>query len=247
MKIQHVFSGMGTFSDASGISVQRFQYPLSEAPLHLNWPNIASIESETEDCRVAASQESESGAEISAERDKAFDDGRREGIEEGRRIERVEWATRIEQCETWKIEQTASLSEQFALERDRFIHVIEPEIVKLALSIAERILRREVEYDPLMLTGAVRIALGQLADNTAARIHVPAKDAEIWNETLAHLPNLRVRPLVVADEELQAGECRIECNLGSLNLSVQNQLQETARMLLDQIVPGSRQEIATRE
>ena len=36
-------------------------------------------------------------------------------------------------------------------------------MVKLALAIAARILRREAQTDPLLLTGAVRVALGQLA------------------------------------------------------------------------------------
>ncbi len=35
--------------------------------------------------------------------------------------------------------------------------------MKLALAVAARILRREAQMDPLLLTGAVRVALGQLA------------------------------------------------------------------------------------
>ena len=228
---------METFSSPSAISIEEFQYPPSGAPVHSNWTDIASIETDTEAYTAAGRPGSESVAGASGERERTFDEGRREGIEEGRRIERLDFAARLEQCEKEKIEQAARLSEQFALEHDRSIHALEPEIVKLALGVAERILRREVQVDPLMLTGAIRVALRQLADNTAARIHVPGSDAELWTETLAHLPNLRVRPMVIADEELQAGECRIESNLGSLDLSVQSQLQEIARTLVGKPEP----------
>ena len=60
-------------------------------------------------------------------------------------------------------QQLAALVAHFASERDRFLHVVEQEVVKLALAIAARILRREAQMDPLLLTGAVRVALGQLA------------------------------------------------------------------------------------
>ena len=48
-------------------------------------------------------------------------------------------------------------------ERDRYLHAVEHEVVKLALAVAARILRREAQMDPLLLTGAVRVALGQLS------------------------------------------------------------------------------------
>ena len=59
--------------------------------------------------------------------------------------------------------QAAELCESFAEERDRYLHAVEQEVVRLALAVAARILRREAQMDPLLLTGAVRVALGQLS------------------------------------------------------------------------------------
>ena len=176
---------------------------------------------------------SESAAESCAkEPGEGFDSGRREGVEEGRCMERSEQAARIENLERKKIEGAAKLSEQFALERINFLHAVEPEIVKLALRVAERILRREVQVDPLMLTGAIRVALSQLADSTTVRIRVPAKDAELWSATIANLPSLRFKPAVIADEELREGDCELETSSGSVDLSIESQLQEVSRSLL---------------
>ena len=59
-------------------------------------------------------------------------------------------------------------------ERDRYLHAVEHEVVELALAVAARILRREAQMDPLLLTGAVRVALGQLSGSTEVRLRVPA-------------------------------------------------------------------------
>jgi len=45
---------------------------------------------------------------------------------------------------------------------------VEHEVVKLALAVAARILRREAQMDPLLLTGAVRVALDNSLDRPSA-------------------------------------------------------------------------------
>lgn len=222
-------------SHRSSTPIQSFQYPLSGLPVQSNWLDTACIETEAAAPAATDTHGMESVGEVSAkELERAFESGRREGAEEARSAQRVEQARMAEEFEMQKIEMAARLNEQFALERDRYLRAIEPEVVTLALRVAERILRREVRVDPLMLTGAVRVALSQLADTTGVRMRVPAKDAELWKETLGHLPNLRVRPVIVADDKLGEGECHIESNVGSVDLSIQTQLQEITRSLLGQ-------------
>ena len=90
--------------------------------------------------------------------------GRERGREQGRQAEREAQAAacgsgrrapQAAACRGW--------SSVLRAERDRFLHAVEQEVVKLALAVAARILRREAQMDPLLLTGAVRVALGQLA------------------------------------------------------------------------------------
>jgi len=105
--------------------------------------------------------------------------------------------------------------------------------VRLALAVAARILRREAQMDPLLLTGAVRVALGHLAATSEIRIRVPAKEADLWTETLAHLPNLPVKPLVVAEEGMLLGDCVIESKVGTVDLGIRAQLGEIERGFFD--------------
>ena len=87
-------------------------------------------------------------------------------------------------------------------------------MVELALAVAARILRREAQMDPLLLTGAVRVALGQLSGSTQVRLRVPPAELDLWTETIALLPNLRVKPAVVAGEGMRLGDCAIETGDG---------------------------------
>jgi flagellar assembly protein FliH len=224
-------------SETSGLSIQDFSYPLSGLSVRSNWPGIASVDGEKEDLAFSGAQVVEPPLQVSAEDlEAAFENGRREGIEQGRDIERREQAARAAQLAQERIEFVAKLNEHFAVERDSFLRAVEPEIVTLALRVAERILRHEVQVDPLALTGSIRVALSQIADRATVRIHVPADDAQLWSDTLAHLPNLRGRPVLVADAELGAGECKLESTLGSVDLGMRSQLQEMSQQLIGQEV-----------
>lgn len=87
--------------------------------------------------------------------------------------------------------------------------------------------------DPLLLTGAVRVALGQLAETTAVRLRVPAAQSAMWTELLRLMPGLPLRPEVVADAEMQEAEAVLEAELGTVDLGVRAQIAEIERGFFD--------------
>lgn len=127
----------------------------------------------------------------------------------------------------------AEAIEEFRLSRDRYLAQVEREVVQLALAIAERILHRQAQMDPLLLSGAVRVALGQLAESTEVRLKVPIGEQEMWAEMLRLMPNLPLRPELTVDERMSAGECTIETHLGSVDIGVRAQLAEIERGFFD--------------
>ncbi len=163
----------------------------------------------------------------------SFEEGRLQGISEGRQIEREMQKNAQALADAQRFEQAAALANDFARERDRYSLRVEPEVVKLALAIAARILRREAQMDPLMLSGAVRVALGQLSKSTRARLRVPPADLELWSEAMAHIPNLSARPEVQMGEGMRTGECIVETEIGSVNLGIRAQLDEIERGFFD--------------
>ncbi len=170
---------------------------------------------------------------LAEETRKAFEGGRERGRQEGRQMEREAQAGAIAALEQRRASQAVELIESFGQERERYLQAIEQEVVKLALAVAARILRREAQMDPLLLTGAVRVALGQLSGSTQVRLRVPAAELELWTEAIALVPNLVVKPAVEAGEGMRLGDCRIETELGSVDLGIRAQLSEIERGFFD--------------
>jgi len=168
-------------------------------------------------------------ARLAEEKRRAFEAGREQGRQTEREGQSGSWAAAQQQ----RAEQAAELIESFAQARDRYMGAVEHEVVKLALAVAARILRREAQMDPLLLTGAVRVALGQLSGSTKARLRVPEAELDLWREAIALVPNLAVRPSVSAGEGMRLGDCVIETELGSVDLGIRSQLGEIERGFFD--------------
>jgi flagellar assembly protein FliH len=163
--------------------------------------------------------------------------GREQGRDEGRTEERerergAQAALTHAMEERRKVERT-QLIESFDQARQRYVHDIESEVVRLALAVAARVLRREAQMDPLLLSGAVRVALGQLAASTRVRLKVPGDDLELWREAIALVPNPGVRPEVITGEGMRLGDCVVETELGTVDLGVRAQLNEIEHGFFD--------------
>ncbi len=166
---------------------------------------------------------------------RAFEAGREQGRADGRQAEREMQAGAVVSAERERMRKAAEMVEQFTRERDKYFAQVEHEVVALALGISARILRREAQMDPLLLTGAVRVALGQLSASTTAQLVVPSAELELWIEAMAHSPNLAVKPSVVSGEGLRLGDCFIKTDLGSVDLGIRGQLGEIERGFFDRV------------
>ena len=225
--------------------IEEFEYPHSEMPAPLMWRDPSIVHCDSGSCVGSTSSDrpdvapenagcpqDQPSAQAAEEAERNFAAGRTQGVEEGRQMERIEQSTRLRQIEEKKIQEVAQFAEQFAHERDSFLHALEPQVARLSISIASRILRREAQMDPLFLSGAVRVALGQLVETASVRLRVPSADAELWSETIAHLPNLRVKPIVIGDQEMRLGDCVLETDMGDADIGVHSQFAEITRGLL---------------
>jgi flagellar assembly protein FliH len=175
---------------------------------------------------------------LAEETRRSFEAGRERGRQEGRQEEHAAQATAQAVAGERRMQQAAALIESFSEERDRYMQAVELEVVELALAVAARILRREAQMDPLLLTGAVRVALGQLSGSTQVRLRVPPAELDLWAEAIALLPNLALKPVLAAGEGMQLGDCVIETELGSVDLGIRAQLGEIERGFFDRAGRG---------
>jgi flagellar assembly protein FliH len=121
--------------------------------------------------------------------------------------------------------------QEFSRERKKYFAEVEGEVVKLALAIAARVLHREATLDPMLLGGVVRVALEKVEEGSSVVLRVPQGEVEKWRQAFA-VTSGRF-PEIVADGELQGGECVMETNVGRVELGVRAQLEEIERGFFD--------------
>jgi flagellar assembly protein FliH len=201
-----------------GAAIRRMEYPRISGVAEISVDvesRIRALE------RERGERERQIAGEMEEVRRKAFEKGRQ--MAEG---ETVAWRGRCEAA------LRAALAEMRSAQ-DEYLARVEHEVVRLALAIAERILHREVQTDPLMLAGGVRAALGRLADSTAVRLRVAATQRDTWVEMLRLIPQLPMRPEVVGDETMGICDVTLETEVGRVDLSVPAQIGEIERSFFD--------------
>ena len=121
--------------------------------------------------------------------------------------------------------KVAEVLREFSKDRSDYFRKVEGEIVQLALSIARKILQRETELDPTLLTALVRIALDRMQCNSVIRIRVAAENADLWRKYGGGnegSPQWEIFP----DDALSPGDCIVETELGTANFGFDAQLRD---------------------
>ncbi len=154
--------------------------------------------------------------------------GEREGI----RRTRAEMEAEMHAAGERAREQLRLAVEQFGASRERYFAEIEPEVVKLALAIAARVLHREVQIDPLLLAGAVRVALEKMETSGGVTLRAAEEDVAGWQEMFEATKPAQ-RPKIAGDATLVRGECVLETAMGTVDLGVSAQLEEIEKGFFD--------------
>jgi flagellar biosynthesis/type III secretory pathway protein FliH len=127
----------------------------------------------------------------------------------------------------------AGALETFCSQRETYFNRIEPEVVQLALAMARKILHREAQMDPLLLTGMVHVALEKLDAGTRVRLRAHPSDVHFWSEYFAQSGFHQPLPEVFGDPALQHGECALETEMGDTHISLDTQLKEIEQGFFD--------------
>jgi flagellar assembly protein FliH len=159
-------------------------------------------------------------------------DGLQQGEREGRRAARVEMEAELRASVAQERQRLVAAAEEFRGAREQYFTNVEQEVVKLALAIAARVLHREAQIDPLLLTGVVRVALEKMADRSGVVLRVAGEDVEAW-ERVFSTAEASERPRVMEDARLERGECVLETRMGTVELGVSVQLEEIEKGFFD--------------
>ena len=129
------------------------------------------------------------------------------------------------------MEQLAHAAKELAALRPQLREQAEEDLIRLAVAIARRVVRRELTVDPAAVTGLVKAALEQLAAGETARLRVHPEHEAIVREFLAKAGREPIT--VAADSALARGAALFETARGDLDASAETQLAEIERGLTD--------------
>lgn len=140
-------------------------------------------------------------------------------------------AREVEEAVLRERQAIARTCERFAQERTRYFAAVEEEVVRLSVAIAARILHRETGIDPLLLRGAIHVALEKVQGAETAVLRVPMEQVQDWQKILleAHRDDVKVE----GDIRLSAGDCMLETSVGRVDLGVRAQLEEIEKGFFD--------------
>ena len=165
----------------------------------------------------------------------AFDDARKEGRQQGLKdaeqtveSRATELARQMadEELQT-TLPAVRKLAEGLNLERERWLSEWETGVVRLAVSIAERVVRRTIEASPDVTVDVIREALQLVAAGTRVRVRVHPQDerrlgqfADTIDRGLGSLADVEFVP----DESVSPGGCVLETEHGFVDARMETQL-----------------------
>jgi flagellar assembly protein FliH len=158
----------------------------------------------------------------------ALDAAHQKAVEE-RAVALNEQKERLEQEQASSIQPAIAT---FEASQRRYFADAEAAVVRLALSIAGRVLHREAQMDPLLLRGAVRVALEDMQQSATCVLEVAAEKAEAWGRWISGA-GMFARVQIRSKEDAAPGHCRLEIGASTADLSVHTQLDEIERGFFD--------------
>ncbi len=174
-----------------------------------------------------------------------FEDGYQTGIEQGRNagFEAGRNAAFEEQCGTLQ-RVVGSWSEAlvaFHDARDALLRDAREDVLELAVRIAERVLRREIEHDRESAARQLKAALDLALSATSLRVEICHGDLDAVTEALPGLlgkfagsPHAEV----IESHDIEPGGCRVRTESGVIDAGISGQLDRLVSELLS--ADGSR-------
>ena len=184
-----------------------------------------ALATDTSTAKALNPESRQSEENIHAREKDAWERGIQEGIIRGR--------SESEAAVTHQREAIADALREFVHERDAYFHHVEGEVVALALAVVRKILRREAQIDPLLLSGLVRVSLEKMAVSQTARLYVNPSQIPEWQEFFSQQRDLPLVPELLGQADLEHDQCKLETDLGSSDLNLDSQLKEIEQGLFD--------------
>lgn len=132
----------------------------------------------------------------------------------------------------------------FAQQRRELLADLQPYVVRIAVEIARRIVRRELRTDPGLITSIARGALEQIGSAAEVRVRVHPLDAQVLQETILQVvvaPGQAPTVEIVPDGSIERGGCLVESDQGIVDGRLHTQFEAVQTSLLQALEPPDRE------
>ncbi len=174
------------------------------------------------DARAIVDEALRQSAEIA---DAARNEGRHDGYAAGRAAADLE----MEQM----LATMRGLIDMARVERHKILQSAEPELVKLAMGIAERIVRQRAKSDAEVVVEMAREAVSRLVDRETITVRVNPSDLDAMREhreSVLALGDVKAMRLI-EDQRVDRGGVIVETEAGTIDAKISTQLDEARRVL----------------
>ena len=121
--------------------------------------------------------------------------------------------------------------------RDKIIRESEDELIKLVTLVARKVILREVSQDRSILAGVVQNALAGLSAREEITVRINPDDYQLvasGRDDMLHNELLNERLLLKPDPSVAAGFCFVDTEMGTVDASLDGQMDQIYRSLLEQ-------------
>lgn len=171
-------------------------------------------------------------AEARAEAERKVKEAYAEGMRRGTAAGQERFDTSVARAE----DLLKSAGETMQVERAAFLESLETQVVDLAYSIAEHVLRREASVSRDLVESTARTALERLLDQEQVTLRVNPDDLKVLQEKqvtlLEDFPGLKQLE-VIPDEEIAPGGCVATTQRLVVDAQLQSQLDRICSQLTD--------------
>jgi flagellar assembly protein FliH len=171
----------------------------------------------------------------SLERDQTLDRERereayQRGFTEGKGVGREQAAAELQPVLDRLTRTLADLSTL----RSRICKDAEGDLLKLSISVARRVLHRELTLDPESIEGLIRIALEKLQSRELCRVRLHPDQEPAIRASLERFSNSHKVELI-PDPSMHCGDVLFETAHGNIDASIEAQLGEIERGFADRL------------
>lgn len=160
-------------------------------------------------------------------------EAQREGMKEGKELGYQEGLNQFSAM----MAEAKNLFSQLVEERRSILESVEPELAKLSVDIARKIIGQELTANPDMVMGVIREALGNIKNREQVTIKVHPDDLEMVKgkkEVFAAMIEGIKDLVIAADGKVEKGGCLFETNLGNTDARISTQM-EVIRLAFEKV------------